>query len=70
MVKPEGKITYNFDYNDWYTFIEFQNRHLEINGDIDEECIDVITNNIFRFNAEDKNKPIEDRQPIMLYINS
>lgn len=67
---PEGKVNYNFDYNDWYTFKEFTARHLELNADVDDETVDVITNNILRFNSEDKEIPIEERQPIIIYVNS
>jgi ATP-dependent Clp protease protease subunit len=41
--------------------------HLE--GEIDDSTLEFV-NEIFRINADDVGKPVEDRLPIMLFINS
>ena len=51
-------------------FEEIRARRLYINAVIDEEIISSIVFHILRYNREDKGKPVEDRQPIILYINS
>mgnify|MGYP002621683067 CR=1 FL=1 len=49
---------------------EIAERRLYINSIIDEEIVSGIAFYILKFNREDKGKKIEDRKPILLYINS
>jgi len=49
---------------------EVASRRLYLNDNIDENVIDYIVYNILRYNREDRDKPIKDRKPIRLYINT
>ena len=51
-------------------FEEIRNRRLYINGVIDEEIISSIAFHILKYNREDKGVPVDQRKPIILYINS
>lgn len=46
------------------------NRILLINTDIDDDIIDSYELYIFKWNAEDRHIPVEDRQKIRIFINS
>ena len=45
-------------------------RKILINENIDDWVIDDIVMNIFKWNKEDKDIPIEERQPIRIYIST
>lgn len=47
-----------------------QQRKLFLNEEIAEETVCEIIRHILQFNAEDMDKPAEDRQPILLYLVS
>lgn len=49
---------------------DWKNRRLYINDYITNDIIDVVSMNVIRFNQEDKDVPIEERKPIILYINT
>lgn len=49
---------------------DLQNRILVLNQSITEEIIDEHVMCILRWNAQDKDIPVEKRKPIVLYINS
>lgn len=53
--------------NEW---LDFKNRNLFINTDIDEDIVDYLAYNIRKWNLEDTLLPIEDRLPIKVFINS
>ena len=64
------QANYNFDLNDNFFLEDLENRHLYINGVINGDVISDIVYHILRYNLEDQETPIENRQPIVLYINS
>lgn len=45
-------------------------RRLYLNSDIDESVIDSYVYMIMKYNREDKDLPIDERKPIILYINT
>lgn len=68
--KEEAKSVVNLCIEDTYNIEEVEGRRLYINFGIDEEVIKSIVWHILRYNRQDRGKPIEDRVPIKLYINS
>ena len=70
LIMPEGKVQYGFDYEDYNAFIEFNKRHITYNGEVEDDVFDLIAYNVLRYNEEDKGLPVEQRKPIILYINS
>lgn len=66
----EIKETYNYTYDDKFTIEDIEERRLYINSSIDEEIIDQIVYHILRFNRLDKWLSVQERKPIILYINS
>lgn len=66
----EIKETYNYTYDDKFTIEDIEERRLYINSSIDEEIIDQIVYHILRFNRLDKGLSVQERKPIILYINS
>jgi ATP-dependent Clp protease protease subunit len=66
----EIKQVINYDLSDKFQLEDLADRKLYINCDIDESITDDIVYHIFRFNTEDKGKPLEDRKPILLYVTS
>lgn len=49
---------------------DLQQRKMFLNTDIDQDSIHEIAKCIMQFNCEDKNIPVEERKPILLYIAS
>ena len=68
--KEEAKSVVNLCIEDTYDIEEIEGRRLYINFGIDEDVIDSVVWHILRYNRQDKGKPIKDRVPIKLYINS
>jgi len=66
----EPKMTYNLALTDKFDIEDYENRRLYLNTEIDESIITSIAYHILRYNRLDKDIPIEDREPIILYINS
>ena len=66
----KNNYTYNLSYSDYFEQVDDDDRHLYINADIDSDTIDTIVYAIMRYNKLDKDIPIEDRKPILIYINS
>ena len=66
----EIKEIYNYTYDDKFTIEDIEERRLYINSGIDEEVINQIVYHILRFNRLDKGLSIQEREPIILYINS
>lgn len=62
--------SFNCNYSDIYSIEDVENRHLYLNGEIDENIIDTVVYHILRYNRIDFGKPIEERDPIMLYLNT
>lgn len=55
---------------DQYNMEDLEERRLYINDVIDSSVIDEIVYHILRYNRLDKDKPANERSPIILYINS
>lgn len=56
---------------DDYTLLDdWKNRRLYVNDLITDDIVDVISMNIIKFNQEDKNVPITERKPIIIYLNT
>ena len=68
--KKEIKETYSFTYSDKFDFEDLENRRIYINCDISEIILDTAVYHILRYNRLDKDTPIEQRKPIILYINT
>ena len=70
--KVDGSVNEQFCYDssDWFNFEELENRHIFLNDEIDEKIIGSVIYHILRFNRIDKDVPLEERKPIILYINS
>ena len=70
MNKEKIKENYNICYEDTFQIEDLEERHLYINGEINEFSIENIVYHILRYNRMDKDIPREDRKPILIYINS
>ncbi len=62
--------TFNYCYEDKFDIEDDEQRKILINTEIDEWIIDTVVYAILRYNQMDKGKPIENRKPIYIYINS
>lgn len=69
-MNKDFKEVVNLCYTDKYEMNDLEERRLFINENIDSEIVDTIVYHILRYNREDKDIPIENRKPILLYINS
>jgi ATP-dependent protease ClpP protease subunit len=47
-----------------------KDRKIFLNQEIDETMVELVINNIIKWNKEDKGLAEKDRKPIRLYINS
>lgn len=70
MPEASAKKVVNLCMEDTFDIEDLEGRRLYINFGIDESVIESIVYQIMRFNREDKGKPVEERTPIKLYINS
>lgn len=66
----EIKSVINLSYSEKYEIQDLTERRLFINGEIDDMIVDTIVYHILRYNRDDKGKPVEERKPILLYINT
>lgn len=48
----------------------YKNRRIIVNKDIDDDLLESVCLYIFKFNAEDKDIPVEKRKPIWIILNS
>ncbi len=64
------KESYSYCYEDKYAMEDVENRRLFLNVEIDDGVIDTTVYHILRYNRLDKDIPIEDRKPIIIFINS
>ena len=66
-----SKKNMQIGYVDIFEMEEIDKRHLFINGDIEMGItFDTTVYHIMRFNSQDKDIPVNERKPILLYINS
>lgn len=72
MKSEDKKINevYNLTYDDKFSKLDLEARHLYLNTDVDECCISDIVYSIIYYNMIDKGVPKEERKPIIIYINS
>ena len=63
-------MNYNLELSDKFDLEDYDGRRLFLNTEIDECIITTIVYHILRYNRMDKGKPIEERKPILLYINT
>ena len=66
----KNKSVLNLCMEDTFNIEDLEARKLFINYEIDSSVIDDIVYQIMRFNRQDKGKPVDDRKPIIIYINS
>lgn len=66
----ENKETFTYCFEDKFSIEDIENRRLFLNIEIDDSVIDSAVYYILRYNALDKNIPVEERKPITLFINS
>lgn len=60
----------NYCLQDEFDLADAEDRRLYLNGEIDEKVIDTLAYMILEYNREDEGKPVEERKPIRMYINS
>jgi len=61
---------FNYSYEDSFIMEDVHFRHLYLNSEVDENIVNNIIYHIIRYNVLDKELPVDQRQPIKLYINS
>ena len=66
----EPKMTYSLELTDKFDIEDYDGRRLFLNSEVDEGVITSIAYHILRYNRLDKNIPVNERKPILLYINS
>lgn len=66
----EGTILKSLGVDELFYLRNLQSRKLYLTDEIDESVIDTVVCHILQYNAEDKNKPVEERLPILLYCSS
>lgn len=64
------KKVYNLCYEDKFDIEDNEGRRIYLNCEVDEGVVDGAVYHILRYNRLDKDIPIEDRKPIIIYINS
>jgi ATP-dependent Clp protease protease subunit len=65
------EILENYSSFSEYVFIEnLKKRKIIINEEIDDTLVENVIMQIYKFNEEDENIPVEKRKPIKIYLNS
>lgn len=64
------KKVYNLCYEDKFDIEDNEGRRIYLNCEVDEGVVDGAVYHILRYNRLDKDIPVEDRKPIIIYINS
>jgi ATP-dependent Clp protease protease subunit len=67
---PEIKENITYYISDKFQLEDIAQRKLYINGEIDETLHDDVVYFILKWNRDDKDIPVEQRQPILLYCSS
>ena len=71
MEKGKERIEqYNYDYGDRLAMENYENRRLILNYEIDSSALDEVVYFILRFNRDDIGIPVNERKPIIIYVNS
>ena len=61
---------YSYEVDDQFFLEDIENRRIFLYDDISSETIDHVVYHVLRYNRLDKDIPIDERKPIILYINS
>lgn len=61
---------FTYAYSDKFEIEDVENRRMYINSEIDEFVVTDLVYHILRYNRLDKEIPVNERKPIILYINS
>ena len=69
-MQKDIKESFNYDYGDRLAMENYENRRIMLNYEIDNSVMDEIVYFILRFNRDDALVKVEDRKPIIIYINS
>lgn len=69
-MNTDTQKVYNLEYQDIFNFEDLEERRLFLNSLVDESIMDSLVYHIMRYNRIDKGKPVEERKPILIYINS
>ena len=70
MEEKERKEVFNFCWMDQFNLEDVKQRRLYLNCEVDEQCIGDLAYHILRYNRLDKGIPVEERKPIILYLNT
>lgn len=80
MIKKNSNYNYDIDLtelleenssvDDYFYLQDLKQRKLFLNMDIDQFAVAGIVRHIMQFNREDRDLPVEERTPIMLYVVS
>lgn len=70
MEEKERKEIFNFSWMDQFNLEDVKERRLYLNCEVDEQCIGDLAYHILRYNRMDKGIPVEERKPIVLYLNT
>lgn len=66
----DATILKNWGVDEIFYLRNLQQRKLYLSDDIDSCIIDTVVRHILQYNADDKNIPVEQRKPILLYVSS
>lgn len=66
----DSSVNLNLDYIELAEVTDLVDRKIWFTDQVDENIINTVVYNIFRYNALDKGIPVEKRKPILLYISS
>lgn len=69
-IELDLKSILNNSLDDWFYMRDLNERKLCLNTDVTPETVNEIVSQILSFNMEDKNKAVEERKPIKLFICS
>lgn len=79
MERTKGYYEIDFDFDelpkgspleDRFYMQDLKQRKLTLNSDVDQFSVSEIVKHILQFNADDKEVPVEERKPILLYVCS
>lgn len=60
----------NYCLEDIFTLEDIEYRKIHLNGEINKSTAEAVVYHILRYNRMDYDVPVEERQPITIYINS
>lgn len=63
-------VVENSTFDDYLDIQNFNERKIYLNDEINDFTVEPACRAIFRYNTEDKGKPVEDRNPIKIYLNT